>query len=315
MLKKHAKPAVGVSPLQKRVKRYLPIYLLALPAVAYLFINNYIPMYGLSLAFKNYRYDKGIWGSPWAGFENFEFLFKTKDVWLITRNTILYNMVFIILGTVCAITAAILLNEIRSQRAKKTYQTIILLPYLLSMVVISYVVYGFLSPDLGFVNHFLQLIGKESVSWYSEAAYWPFIIVFVRIWYGVGYKCIVYLATLVGIDRGYYEAAEIDGANAWQKIWYITLPCLKPTIIIMVLLSLGRVFYSDFGLFYQVPLNSGALYNVTTTIDTYVYRGLTQTPNISMAAAAGFYQSIMGFILVLSANAFTRRFNRESSLF
>lgn len=301
--------------VKKRLKRYLPLYLLALPAVIYLFIDSYIPMYGLSVAFKNYRYDKGIWDSPWVGFKNFEFLFKTKDVWLITRNTILYNMMFILLGTVCSIAAAILLNEIHSKIAKKTYQTIILLPYLLSMVVVSYIVYGFLSPDLGLANHLLEAVGKERVSWYSTPKFWPFILVFVRVWHGVGYKCIVYLASLVGIDRGYYEAAEIDGASAWQKITQITLPCLKPTIIIMVLLSLGRVFYSDFGLFYQVPLNSGSLYNVTTTIDTYVYRGLTQTPNISMVAAAGFYQSIMGFILVLAANAFTKRFNRESSLF
>lgn len=314
-MKDKTKKEAMVVPLKKRLKRYFPLYLLALPAVIYLFIDSYIPMYGLSVAFKNYRYDKGIWHSPWVGLKNFEFLFKTKDVWLITRNTILYNMMFILLGTVCSITAAILLNEIRSKIAKKAYQTIILLPYLLSMVVISYIVYGFLSPDLGLANHLLETMGKERVSWYSVSKYWPFIIVFVRVWHGVGYKCIVYLASLVGIDRGYYEAAEIDGASAWQKITQITIPCLKPTIIIMVLLSLGRVFYSDFGLFYQVPLNSGPLYNVTTTIDTYVYRGLTQTPNISMAAAAGFYQSVMGFILVLAANAFTNRFNRESSLF
>lgn len=314
-MKDKTKKEIVVVPLKKRLKRYFPLYLLALPAVIYLFIDSYIPMYGLSVAFKNYRYDKGIWDSPWVGLKNFEFLFKTKDVWLITRNTILYNMMFILLGAVCSITAAILLNEIRSKIAKKAYQTIILLPYLLSMVVISYIVYGFLSPDLGLANHLLETMGKERVSWYSVPKYWPFILVFVRVWHGVGYKCIVYLASLVGIDRGYYEAAEIDGASAWQKITQITLPCLKPTIIIMVLLSLGRVFYSDFGLFYQVPLNSGPLYNVTTTIDTYVYRGLTQTPNISMAAAAGFYQSVMGFILVLAANAFTNRFNRESSLF
>ena len=314
-MKDKTKKEIVVVPLKKRLKRYFPLYLLALPAVIYLFIDSYIPMYGLSVAFKNYRYDKGIWDSPWVGLKNFEFLFKTKDVWLITRNTILYNMMFILLGTVCSITAAILLNEIRSKIAKKAYQTIILLPYLLSMVVISYIVYGFLSPDLGLANHLLETMGKERVSWYSVPKYWPFILVFVRVWHGVGYKCIVYLASLVGIDRGYYEAAEIDGASAWQIITQITLPCLKPTIIIMVLLSLGRVFYSDFGLFYQVPLNSGPLYNVTTTIDTYVYRGLTQTPNISMAAAAGFYQSVMGFILVLAANAFTNRFNRQSSLF
>lgn len=299
----------------KRIRRYLPLYLLALPAICYLLINNYLPMYGLTLAFKKFRYDKGIFGSKWSGIDNFMFLLKSKDIWLITRNTLLYNLVFIVLGTTLAVAVAILLNEIRSKRARKAYQTVILLPYLLSMVIVSYVVYGFLSADQGFINGILKQMGADTVSWYSEPGYWPFILTFVNIWHSVGYSCIVYYAAVVGIDIGYYEAADIDGATGWQKVRHITLPSLKPTIITMTLLNLGRVFYSDFGLFYQVPLNSGALYNVTTTIDTYVYRGLMQNPNISMSAAAGFYQSILGFILVIAANYLTRRFDKKNALF
>lgn len=299
---------------RKRMRKYWAIYLMALPAVLYLLINNYLPMGGMVIAFKNYRYNLGIWGSPWAGLSNFEFLFKTKDAWLITRNTILYNLVFIVLNTVLSIAVAILLNEIHSKRARKTYQTVLLLPFLLSMVVVSYLVYGFLSPDQGFVNR--TILGMDNaVSWYSESKFWPFILVFVHLWMTVGYYCIIYLSTLVGIDRGYYEAADLDGATMWQKIRYITLPSLKPTIITMMLLALGKIFYSDFGLFYQVPLNAGALYDVTSTIDTYVYRGLMQSSNIGMSSAAGVYQSLVGFVLVLGANWVVNRVSKENALF
>lgn len=298
----------------KKMRKYWAVYLMALPALLYLLINNYLPMGGMIIAFKNYRYDKGIWGSPWAGFSNFEFLFKTKDAWLITRNTILYNLAFIVLNMILAITVAILLNEIHSKTAHKVYQTVLLLPFLLSMVVVSYLVYGFLSPDQGFINR--TVLGMDrAISWYSEAKYWPFILVFVHLWVSVGYYCIIYLSTLVGIDKGYYEAADLDGASMWQKIRYITLPCLKPTMITMLLLALGKIFYSDFGLFYQVPLNAGALYDVTSTIDTYVYRGLMQSSNVGMSAAAGAYQSLVGFILVLTANWVVNRISKENALF
>lgn len=300
----------------KLMRRYAPIYLIALPGLLYLLINNYGPMSGMLIAFKNYRYDKGIWGSDWVGFKNFEFLFKTKDAWMITRNTILYNLAFIVIGMTLAITVAILLNEIHSKRARKVYQTTLLLPFLLSAVVVSYLVYGFLSPDLGFFNNtLLPALGLDKVSWYSEAKYWPVILVLVHLWMVVGYNCIIYLSTLVGIDRGYYEAADIDGATMWQKIRYITLPCLKPTIITLLLLALGKIFYSDFGLFYQVPLNSGALIEATSTIDTYVYRGLMQSANISMSSAAGVYQSVVGFVLVLTANWVVNKVSKENALF
>ncbi len=302
--------------MRKTVRRYAPIYLMALPALLYLMINNYIPMGGMVIAFKNYQYNKGIWGSSWSGLKNFTFLFKTNDAWMITRNTILYNLTFIILDTVMAITLAILLNEIRSKKMKKFYQTVMLLPYLLSMVIVSYLVYGFLSPDQGYVNKtILAVMGIDGQNWYSRADIWPFVIVFVHMWVIVGYNSIIYLSTLVGIDRSFYEAADVDGATMWQKIRFITIPNLKPTIITMCLLSIGRIFYSDFGLFYQVPLNSGSLYDVTSTIDTYVYRGLMQSSNVGMSSAAGVYQSLVGFALVLSANWIVNKISRENALF
>ncbi len=301
---------------RKKMRRYLPIYFMALPALIYIFINNYIPMGGMVIAFKNYKFNKGIWGSDWAGFKNFEFLFRTKDAWLITRNTLLYNLAFIVLDTVIAIALAILLNEIRSKRCKKFYQTVLLLPYLLSMVIVSYLVYGFLSPDQGFVNKtILSSLGLQGQNWYAKPEIWPFLIVFVHLWVIVGYNSVIYLSTLVGIDKSYYEAADVDGATMWQKIRYITLPNLKPTVITLCLLSIGRIFYSDFGLFYQVPLNSGTLYDVTSTIDTYVYRGLMQSSNVSMSSAAGVYQSLVGFVLVLFANWVVNKISKENALF
>ena len=302
--------------LIRRLKAYLPLYLMLIPGAAYLIINNYIPMTGIVIAFEQFNYAKGMWGSPFIGFKNFEFLFKTKDAWIITRNTLLYNVAFIVLGTLCAIAVAILLNEIHSARAKKLYQTTILVPFLISIVVVSYLVYAFLSSDSGFLNSsVLPLLGIEPISWYTSPQYWPVILIIVNIWKGLGYNCIIYYATLVGIDRGYYEAAVIDGANRWKQIIHITLPALKPTIITLTLMAIGKIFYSDFGLFYQVPMNSGPLINVTKTIDTYVYRGLMSLNNISMASAAGVYQSLIGFLLVLSANGIVRKLSADNALF
>ena len=233
-----------------------------------------------------------------------------------TRNTIGYNLVFIVLGTVLAITVAIILNEVRAQAAKQLYQTLILIPYLISMVVVSYLVFAFLSDGNGFINKsILPLFGLEGISWYNEAQYWPVILTIVYIWKSIGYNCILYYATICGIDRSLYEAAVVDGANRWQQVWNVTLPCLKSTIIILTLMSLGNIFRSDFGLFYQVTMNSGTIISTTQTIDTYVYRGLMQTSNIGMSSAAGVYQSVVGFILVLSANFIVRKLDSESSLF
>lgn len=299
----------------KKLKRYIPLYLMLIPGAIYLMINNYAPMAGIVVAFKNYNYQKGIFGSDWNGIKNFTFLFKTKDAWTITRNTICYNLVFIILGTIAAITVAILLSELKNTRAKKAYQTIILLPFLVSIVVVSYIVYGFLSTEYGLVNHLLQKLGSDKISWYSTEKYWPVILVAVHAWKNIGYNTILYYATLMGIDTSYYEAAVVDGATRWQRIRYITLPSLIPTISILTLMSISKIFYSDFGLFYQVPMNSGPLIDVTNTIDTYVYRGLMETSNIGMSAAAGVYQSVVGFVLVITANKLVSKFDEDSALF
>ncbi|CCX38790.1 MAG: ABC transporter permease [Candidatus Pararuminococcus gallinarum] len=307
----------GKSSLKKKTalfRRCIPIYLIMLPGLIYLFINNYMPLPGLAIAFKQYNAGAGIWGSKWIGFKNFEYLFKTTDAWIITRNTILYNMAFIIVNTFMAILVAIILSEMEG-KSRKVYQSSILLPNLLSTVIIGYLVFAFLSTESGFVNkQILPAFGAEPISWYSEPSYWPFILVFVNAWRMVGYNCIIYLATIMGFDRAYYEAAVIDGASKWKQIKLITLPMLKPTIIMLTLMAISRIFYSDFGLFYQVPMNQGALYSTTNTIDTYVYRGLLQLGNISMSAAAGVYQSIVGFILVLGSNALVRKIDRDSAL-
>ena len=299
----------------KKMKRFLPIYIMMIPGFLYLIINNYIPMFGIIVAFKNYNYSLGIFGSKWNGLKNFKFLFKTKDAFTITRNTLVYNAVFIILGNSLGILIAILLNEIRSKMAKKTYQTIILLPFLLSIVIVSYIVYGIFSTEFGIANHMLTSLGKDRISWYSTPKYWPFILTFINLWKNMGYNTVLYYATLIGIDVSYYEAAVVDGASRWQRIRYITIPSLIPTITIMVLMAISRIFYSDFGLFYQVPLNSGPLIDVTNTIDTYVYRGLRENSNIGMSAAAGLYQSVVGFIMVIAANTLVKRMGNGNELF
>ena len=256
----------------------LPLFMIALPGIVYLLINNYVPMFGVFLAFKNYSLRKGVFGSDWCGLQNFEFLFKTKDAWIMTRNTILYNV--------------------------------------LSWVVIGFIAYAFLNADTGFINKtILAGLGLNPVSWYSYTGAWPAILIIVNLWKNMGYQSIVYMASISGIDKSIYEAAAIDGATKMQQIFKITLPMLKPTVITLTLMSIGRIFYSDFGLFYQVPQNSGALFNVTQTIDTYVYRGLMELNDVGMSAAAGLYQSLVGFILVLVANAIVRKLDSDNALF
>ena len=297
-----------------RFYRCIPLYLMFLPGALYLLMDKYLPMTGLIIAFKRVNWRKGILASDWVGFSNFTYLFRTKDAFTITRNTILYNVAFIILGTVLAITIAIILNEITSKKMKQFYQTVILLPYLISIIVVSYLVFALLSSETGFINNtVLKAFGMEPISWYTESKYWPFILIIVHLWKAFGYDSILYYATLVGIDQGYYEAAVIDGANRWQQIWHVTIPNLLPTIITLTLMAIGRSFYSDFGLFYQVPMDSGPLIDVTSTIDTYVYRALTTLNDIPMASAAGVYQSMVGFILVLLANWGVKKIGGEEN--
>ncbi len=300
---------------RNKAGRYGPIYLMALPGILYLIINNYIPMAGVVLAFKDFNVREGIWGSPWAGFSNFEYLFKTEDAWIITRNTVLYNLVFIMLGTILSVAISILLNEIKNRFFSKFYQTVILLPYLISMVVVSYIVYAFLSMDTGLFNSAIRQLGGDPILWYNDSKYWPFILVSVYCWKQFGFNTIIYYAVIVGIDSSLYEAAMVDGASKLRQIFHITLPTLKPTVIVMTILAVGKIFYSDFGLFYQVPMDSGALYPVTNVIDTYVYRALFYLGDYSMSSAASLYQSIIGFILVVAANALVRKLDVENALF
>lgn len=298
------------------IRQTYPLYLMMLPGALYLLINNYFPISGLVVAFKDYDYGKGIWGSDWSGLKNFEFLFKNSTAWVITRNTILYNLLFIALNTVIGVCIAILLNEIRKKTALKVYQTVILLPYLFSMIIISYVVFGFLSTDTGLLNKgILQPLGMAPVSWYNEAKYWPIILPIVNTWKAFGFQSIIFFSTVVAIDNSYFEAAQLDGASKLQQIWFITLPFLKPVVIMMTLLAVGKIFYSDFGLFYQVTQNSGAIFSTTNTIDTYVYRALTQMGDVGMASAVGVYQSVVGFILVLVVNLVVKKLSPEDAMF
>ena len=296
------------------LKEYWPLYLMMLPALLYLLINNYIPMAGMVIAFKKLNFAKGIWASPWAGLKNFKFLFASRDAWVITRNTLLYNVAFILVNMVIGIAIAILITEVKNIKLKKLYQSAILLPFLMSMVILSYIVYALLSAENGLVNNsILPLFHIDPIQWYQK--YWPAILIIANCWKGVGYGCLIYIASLIGIDPSFYEAARLDGASKWQEITKITLPSLVPTIITLLLLSIGRIFYSDFGLFYQVPMNSGVLVSTTNVIDTYVYRALIEQGNISMSSAAGVYQSLVGFCVVMLSNWIVRKVDKDQALF
>jgi putative aldouronate transport system permease protein len=293
----------------------LNLLLMALPGVILLFIFAYLPMFGIIIAFKNYRFADGIFGSAWVGFDNFRFLFGTDAAWRITRNTIVMNSIFIAVNTTTALFIAILLNEVYRSRMSKYYQTLLFFPYFISWVVASYFAFGILNATNGLLNQMLINFGWDPVTWYRAPEYWPAILTLANLWNGVGFGSIIYLAGILGISPELFEAAKIDGANKWQQIRFITLPMLLPLIIIVTLLSVGKIFNADFGLFYFLPRNTPMLYSTTDVIDTFVYRSLVELGNISMAAAAGFYQSVVGFILVILANWMVRRYNEEYSLF
>ena len=299
-----------------QLKKDLPLLFLCLPGVIYLIINNYMPMFGLFIAFKDINYAKGIFGSDWAGLKNFEFLFATNDAFIMIRNTILYNIAFIVIGTVLSVFVAILFSEMGANIFAKIYQAGMVFPNLVSMVIVAYIAYAFLNSSSGFINMtILKAFGIDPVSWYSKPNAWPVILMVVYIWKNVGYSSIIYISNIAGIDKGIYEAAKIDGAGKFRQIVNITLPMLKPTIVIMTLMAVGRIFNSDFGLFYQVPMNSGTLYSTTQTFDTYVYRALMERNDIGMSAAAGFLQSIVGFVLVVGANLLVRHVDPDNALF
>lgn len=294
--------------------------LMVLPGAIWFLLFSYLPMPGALIAFKEYRIGDGgffssILNSKWIGLKNFEFLFRAQDAYVITRNTVLYNFVFIVLGLVLSVAMAIILNEIANKRLSKLYQTGMFMPYFLSWVIVSYFTFSFLSIDKGVLNHVLGIFGIEAVSWYSEPAYWPYILVFMHLWKGVGYSSVIYLAAISGIDKSYYEAAMIDGASRWQQIIRITIPMIKPMMIILTILAIGGIFRADFGLFYQIPRDSGTLFPVTNVIDTYVYRALKVLGDFGMSTAAGLYQSVVGLILVLASNMIVRKMNEDQALF
>lgn len=308
--------AKTTSSRMQKFKTWYPLFLMMLPGAVYIIINNYLPMLGIVIAFKNVDFKKGILASDWVGFKNFEFLFSSSDAFVITRNTLLYNIVFIILNTFLGILFAIFICDVTSKHLKKLYQSAILFPFLMSMVIVGYIVFAFFSMQSGIVNKtILPALGREPIFWYNEPKYWPAILIFVNTWKGVGYGCLIYISAINGIDPSLYEAAELDGAGKLKQILNITLPSILPNVITLTLLSVGRIFYSDFGLFYQVPRNSGMLYSTTNVIDTYVYRGLMQQNNIGMSSAAGVYQSLVGFVLVLLANLIVGKVSKENALF
>lgn len=298
-----------------RLRRNLALLVLAAPALIYLFVFKYLTMFGVIVAFKRYRTVDGILGSPWVGFDNFRFMFGTGQIWIVIRNTLALNLLFLIAGTIMSIIVAILIYEIYTSRITRAYQTTLFFPQFISWVLVSYFVYALLSTESGILNNLLREYGLNPVNWYSSPEYWPLILLLASLWKGVGAGSLLYLAGLLSIDPQYYEAARMDGANKWQEIRYITLPLLMPVMTIQILIAIGFIFNADFGLFYQVPRNNAALYPITDVVDTFVYRSLTRINNVGMAAAAGLMQAVVGFVLVLLSNWLVRRWDPERALF
>ena len=296
-------------------KKNWPLWLMALPAIVLVFVLAYMPMSGLILAFKNYRYDMGIFGSPWCGMDNFEFLFMGGTGWQITKNTILYNILNLFTSQFLSIFVAIVITEMTGIVYKKIVQSVIFLPYFISWVIVSYMLQGILGTDTGLLNNLIVAGGGTRINFYSTPSYWYPILLILNIWKNTGYNTIVYLAAITGIDEGLYEAAYIDGATRFKRIIYITIPLLAPTICIMTLMSVGRIFYGDFGMLYAIIRDNSSLMPIAEVIDTYVYRTFKNTGDPSLSMAIGLYQSIVGFILVFTANWIVRKKFPEGALF
>lgn len=300
--------------LLKGIRRDRGLILLSLPAIIYIVIFNYIPLYGLILPFKDYKFSLGFLKSPWVGLDNFKFLFSSDAIFKASINTIGYNLIFIFGGAFLSVCIALMLYELGS-RAVKVYQTIFFFPYFLSWAVVSYVFLALLDMDHGVLNKTIGIFGMDPIYWYSEPKYWPVILVIVAFWKGLGSGVVIYYAGLMGIDSSFYEAAKIDGASKFQQVTKISVPLLFPLITMMIILGIGRMFYSDFGMFYNVPLNSPLLYPATEVIDTFVFKLLRSMGDINISASANVYQSIVGFILVLLTNRIVKKINSELSIF
>lgn len=297
------------------LRKNLPFLLMGAPGFLLLLVFSYLPMFGVVIAFKNYKAVQGIWGSAWVGLKNFAFLFGTPAWQHITFNTLFLNTLFIITGLIGAVGLALLLNEVRWKLGTRIYQTMIFFPFIISWVIVGYFSFALLNFETGVVNSVVRAVGGEPIAWYNSPQYWPTILTVTNLWKGVGYGSVIYLAAMLGINQEYYEAAMLDGANKLQQIRYITLPALVPIMIITTLLAIGRIFYADFGMFFYVTRDSPLLYPTTDVIDTYVFRALRVNADIGMAAATGLYQSVVGFILVLVSNWVVKRIDPERSLF
>ena len=291
--------------------------LLALPTTVWYLLFCYLPMFGIIIAFKDYRISggflKSLYSSNWVGFRNFQFLFKNRDIWLLIRNTLAYNAVFIIAGTFLAVSLALIVSELHSKKAAKVYQTILFFPYFLSWVVVSALVWGFLSYDMGMVNTLLGNLGFSEQHWYMEAQFWPPFLLFISQWKGIGYGMVIYLAAITSLDKSIYEAAILDGATKMQQIWRITIPLIKTVIVLLFILSAGRIFYSDFGLFYQVPRDSNALYTTVATLDVFVFKQL-RSASTGMASAAAMMQAVTACLMTLLVNWIVKRVDPDSAM-
>lgn len=299
----------------KQLVKYRSIFLLTLPGILLILTFQYAPLVlGAILPFKDVNYRLGIWKSPWVGFENFKFLFSSDAAWRITRNTVFLNFLFIVTVLIGSVFCALCLYQV-SKKWVKTYQTVLFFPYFISWVVGSYVLLALLDMDNGFVNSILQFFGHEPILWYNESKYWPVIMVLANLWKNIGYYTIIYYTGLLGINEEYYEAAKIDGATRIQQIKYITLPLLKPVVITLLLLQLSKIFFGNFDMLYNLTMDSPALYATTDVIDTYVYRSLRVMGDLGMSSAAGLYQSVVGFGIVMGVNGIIRKVDKESAMF
>lgn len=297
------------------IRRNRTSYLLVLPAMAYTFIFGYMTYPYMVIAFQRFNYTKGIFHSEWVGFKNFEFFFRSNKALTVTFNTIYLNLLFIIFGTLMALAISLVLNELRKKLFVKISQSLMLFPNFISWIVISYVLYALFSMDMGIVNQMMNKLSIASVNWYTDTQSWPAILTVMHVWKGAGMSAIIYLATITGIDETLYEAAEIDGANRWQMCLRITIPLMMPTVIILTMLSVGKIMYGDFGMIYALIGDNGTLYSTTDIIDTYVFRSLRQIGDPSEAMAVGLFQSVIGFILVFGTNAITRKFFKDGALY
>ena len=295
-------------------KQKLPLLFLALPGIILIFLFGYLPLFGLVIAFKNVNYSKGIWASDWVGLKNFEFFFKSNDALRVTRNTLVMNALFIVFTLIVSVSVAIMLYYV-GRRMLRVTQTVLFLPYLISWVVASYALEAFIDARYGVVNQFLNFLGLKNINFYHLPKWWYLIIVICYIWKSAGYYSILYYTRLLSVDPSLYEAAEIDGASTWQKIRYITLYMLRPLIIMLCLIQIGNIFYSDFGMYYFLTKDNGMLYSVTDVIDTYIFRALKTVNDPGMGAAVGLFQSLMGFILVLASNAVAKKIDEEGAIF